>query len=277
MASPRSMWSGTIQLGLIPIPVTIGKAWADEREKGLQDLCATHKVPVDRSERCSSSAKCSLEGGKVKGVTTENGYRALAPNEYERIEDETKSDTLTILDVQKVYDLPIDYTTGTYYIRFNDKVKGFTPNAFAHLQAALTREDDALVVKWCKSARQQLAIITGDGSGLLLLRTIPYANELREAGGTERLHMQEQIDENAVKQIGELLGTYRKPEFKHSAYSDEGQRLRSEAVDRVLKGEKGQEKEDEQKQGGVPDLMEALQASMKEAKLHEGDGQKQEA
>jgi non-homologous end joining protein Ku len=269
------MWSGTIQLGLIPVPVTIGKAWADEREKGLQDLCATHKVPVDRSERCSSSGKCELSGGKIKGVATEDGYRALKPNEYEQIEEATKSATLTILDVQKIYDLPLDYATGTYYIRYDQKAKGFTPSAFAHLQALLTRRDVGLVVKWCKSARQQLAVITGDESGLLLLRTIPFANELREAGGTERVHMQEAIDENVIAQMSDLLDGIASDEFDHTAYSDEGVRLRSEAVERVLKGEqKGEKKKQKQEGGGVPDLMAALKASMAEQKLHQGEGQK---
>lgn len=273
--SIRSMWSGTLKLGMIDIPVTVGKSWSEEREKGLQDLCAAHEVPVDRSERCSSSSKCSLDAGKVKGVEVEDGYRVLKPNEFEQIEAETKDDTLRILDVQKAWDVPLEFSVGTYYIRFNDKVKGFSPAAFAHLQATLVKGDDALVVKWCSSSRQRLAVITGESDGRLLLRALPYVNELREAGGQELRHMQEAIDENVVKQMGELLDTMRQPEFKHSDYSDDGLRLRAEAVDRVLKGEKGEEKQEQKQEGGVPDIMAALQASMKEAKLHLGDGEKE--
>lgn len=277
MASPRSMWSGTIRLGLIPIPVTIGKAWQDQRETGLRDLCSEHGVPVDRTERCSSSAKCNLPA-KVKGVQLPSGgWRKISEAEMVQIEADTKADTLDILDVQPVYDLPMEYGTGTYYIRFDQKAKGFDAGPFAHLQATLVKNDLGMVVKWCSSTRQRLAIIHGRDDGALLLTTIPYVNELREATGTELFHMQEAIDENVVKQMADLLGTLSQPEFKHSAYADEGQKLRSAAVDKVLKGEGGEQKQDGGQEDGqkkVPDLMAQLQASIAEQNLHKGEEQK---
>lgn len=279
MSSPRSMWSGTIRLGLIPVPVTIGKAWQDQRETSLRDVCASHSVPIDRTERCTTP-KCKLEGGKAKAVQLPSGeWRKISDAEMAQIEADTKADTLDILDVQKVYDLPIDYATGTYYIRFDQKAKGFDARPFAHLQATLVRNDLALVVKWCSSSRQRLAFVTGEGNGALLLRTIPYANELREATGTELFHMQEQIDEAVIEQMKTLLDGMAQSEFKHSAYSDDGAKLRSDAVDKVLKGEGGEQQNDERKQegGNVPDLMAALKASMEEQKLHQGEGEKQNA
>jgi non-homologous end joining protein Ku len=52
--SPRTTWSGSIQCGLLNVPVTVGSAVTDSREKSLMDVCAKHHVPIDRSERCSS-------------------------------------------------------------------------------------------------------------------------------------------------------------------------------------------------------------------------------
>jgi non-homologous end joining protein Ku len=299
MASPRSMWSGTISLGLLSLPVTIGKSWADEREPSLRDLCAIHGVPVDRTERCSTDAdwpekirtiigtkskdkskldhiagltECDLAGGKQKGVQLDSGeWRKLNENEYARIEEATKSDSLDILDVQPAYDLPLTYGTGTYYVRHNTKAKGVNADAFAHFVAALQAKDLGAVVKWCKSARQKLAILHTDAEGHLLLTTVPFVSEWREPGQQENEHLSVEVQKSVVEQMLGLLDAISSKSFDHAAYSDEGLRLRSEAVEKILGGEKLQDKGEQksEEKGKVPDLMAQLQASIEATKLSE--------
>ena len=239
------MWSGTISLGLVSIPVTIGKAWSDEREASLRDICADHKVPIDRTERCGAGiTTCSMS--KVKGVQMPDGsWRAFNMTEYAAIEDATKSDTLEILNVQKEWNLPLDFGTGTYYVRFNEKAKGNSPDAFAHLIATLNQRDEGCVVKWCRSARQKLAILRADGNGHLLLTTIPFVTELREAGRLESAHQHVEIQSEIVEQMGALMDALATDEFDHAAYTDEGMKLRTDAVDKILGGEKLQEKDEQ--------------------------------
>ena len=271
MASPRSMWSGTISLGLLTVPVTIGKSWADERENSLRDLCSLHGVPVDRTERCPTGPKCTLAGGKQKGVQhRERQWRKLNENEYAKIEDATKSDTLEVLDVQPAYDTPLSYGTGTYYVRYDAKAKGHTPDAFANFVAALGKGDKAAIVKWCKSARQKLAILHTRGDGILLLTTVPFESELREPGKMEKAHSEVEVQDAVVEQFTALFDAVASESFDHAAYSDEGLRLRSEAVEKILGGEKLQDKDGEQKQEGgqkTPDLMQQLMESIEEKKI----------
>ena len=273
--SPRSMWSGTISLGLLTIPVTIGKSWSDEREQNLRDLCAVHGVPVDRTERCSGDDKCGLTNGKQKGVQLDSGkWRKLNENEYAKIEESTKSETLEILDVQPVYETPIAYGTGTYYVRFDAKAKGHSPDAFAHLVATLEKGDKAAIVKWCKSARQKLAILHTTGDGILLLTTVPFASELREPGKMEKSHTEVAIVDEVVEQFDALMDAVASTEFDHDFYSDEGLRLRSEAVEKILGGEKLQDKDEgKQQENGqkTPDLMQQLKDSIKAKKISEGE------
>jgi DNA end-binding protein Ku len=265
MSSPRSMWSGTITLGLVSIPVTVGKSWADERETSLRVICADHKAPIDRTERCGAGEKsCSLT--KVRGVEMEDGeWRAFKEDEYAAIEDATKSDTLEIVTVQKEWDLPLEFGTGTYYVRFNDKSKGHAPDAFAHLIATLNQRDEGAVVKWCRSARQRLAILHADGQGHLLLTTIPFANELRPAGKLESAHQHVEIQGEIVEQMGHLMDALGQEPFDHAAYADEGLKLRTEAVEKILGGEKLQDRRDKKDEGQkVPDLMAKLQQSIEQ-------------
>jgi non-homologous end joining protein Ku len=259
------MWSGTISLGLVSIPVTVGKSWADEREQNLRDICGTHLVPVDRTERCPDHPDCEID--KVKGVEVNGEWRAFNANEYAAIEEATKSDTLEILDVQKEWNLPMEYGTGTYYVRFNTKAKGVSPDAFAHLIATLNQRDEGCVVKWCRSARQKLAILHADGKGHLLLTTIPFTTEWREPDKMENIHHGVEINDEIVQQMGALMDALSSKQFDHSLYTDEGMKLRSDAVEKIVGGEKLQEKKEQKDEGqNVPDLMAQIKASMDQKK-----------
>jgi len=114
MSSPRSMWSGTLRLGLLTVPITLAKATSEQREKALVTVCE-HGVPINRSERCGAGEEtCTLSKSKAVQVG-EDEYRTLEPNEYLAIEDSTKSDTLDVLDVQPLRELPLIFGMGTYY------------------------------------------------------------------------------------------------------------------------------------------------------------------
>lgn len=268
MASPRSMWSGAISLGLLTVPCTIGKASSTERETSLLTLCEQHKVPIDRTERCGAGdSDCLLH--KVRGVEVGDGeYRVLDPHEYATIEDSTKSDLLTVEDVHPLFDLPMAYGTGTYYLRADKKVKG-SEQPFAVLVQALVKTDYGLVVKWCRSARQILAVIHADpDDGKLLLTTIPFANEIREPGDQEYRHADVEVPEQMLDLAVSLLDQTAAESgetFQHDRYADEGLKLRSEAVDRILEGREPAPRK-AAPQNVVPDLMAALAASVDASK-----------
>jgi DNA end-binding protein Ku len=256
------MWSGTITIGLLNVPVTIGKAWADEREKGLRDFCATHKIPVTRNERCESCSGAP-EGGKVKGVEGAEGkLHFLNENEMAGIEDSTKSPTLNVLDVQPLDDLPMEYVIGTYYLRADKKVPG-SDQPFAILCDALAKTGFALVSKWCNASKQKLVFIH-EHNGILCLRHLPMANEIRLPGEQETRHQQIAVADSHVDMAVKLLkATKGRKKFNHAAYEDEGLNLRREAVELLLNsdGEDRPEQKNEQEKP-APDIMAALSASL---------------
>ena len=269
MSSPKSMWSGSISLGLLNLPVTIGKSWSDERAKELVTLCEDHEIPIDRTERCGKGEKdCTLN--KVRGVkTSEDTYKVLKPAEYEAIEAATKDDSLRIIDVQKISDLPLDYATGSYYIRHDTKAKGVTAKALATLAMALYNSDLGIVVKWCKSARQQLAVIrTSQDGRTLLLTTLPFASEWREPGQAEALPSAE-VDPAEVRMMRDLLKAHGQQEFGYDKLTDVGFELRQQAIEKLLDGQKLDEKPEPKEQNQAVDLMAAMKASIEAAKVDE--------
>lgn len=268
MASPRTAWRGAVQLALLNVPVTIGKAWAQGRETGLRDLCAVHKTPVDRTERCSKDADCDLSGGKIKGVEKSNGsWHAFNENEYVTIEDSTKSDTLTVLDVQPLSELPMHLSLGTYYLRRDKNVRA-SEAPFAILAAALGKTGFGLVVKWCSVTTQKLCVIH-ERDGIILLNPIPMANELREAGIEERAHEAVEVGDASLDMAVKLLTKKRgRKKFDHAAYQDDGLALRQAAVEKILDGKQPDEKGKTQPKSipnAAEELLRQLKASMAEA------------
>lgn len=238
MASPRSMWSGSITLGMLNVPVTIGKTWADEREPNLRDVCACHGQPIDRTERCSVTNEPPQ--GKTKGVQLAEGdWHKFSENEVEAVESATKSDTLEILEQRPQWDYPIEYGTGTYYVRYAPPKKGSTAglDAFALLVAALG--DNAVLVKWCRTATQKLCVLRVNEHGTLLLTQLPMHAEYREPGNLESAHKGVAVDQKVLAMAKKLLASKNgKGDFDWSAYTNEGVALRTAMVDKILDGEK---------------------------------------
>jgi non-homologous end joining protein Ku len=272
------MWSGSVKLGLTTFPISIAKAWSDEREQGIRQVCTCHDTPIDRTERCAETGEAAE--GKAYAVELPSGkFRRLSDSEYAKIEDDSSSDELEVLDFQPMYELPLDYSTGTYYVRYSPpKPKSTTGlDVMATFVKALS-DDHAAVVMWKRSASHKLcALHVGEG-GVLLLRQLPLDSEIRQPDSMEKRHVDVEVPEAAVAMFRQLFELTASDEFDHTTYTNEAKELRSAAVEKILAeddGEQKQEKGDEKKGGEhVPDLMASLRASMDQAKVTKGDGEK---
>ena len=121
MASPRSMFSGSIELGLVNIPITIGKAFEIQREGSLVEVASLPDgsiEPIIRNEHLESG---ETDWIKKKAVKMDDGWRIFDEAEYAAIEESTKTPTLKVLDVQPASKLPLLYSTGAYYVRHDPK------------------------------------------------------------------------------------------------------------------------------------------------------------
>jgi non-homologous end joining protein Ku len=229
------MFSGSISLGLVNVPITIAKAWGDEREGSLKQVCSCHKKPIDASWRCSvSMERCTDTVSAVQ--ISDDEWRVISTDEMGKIEDATNSKVLEVLDVQPLARLPLLYATGCYFIRHDDKAK-MRPEAMATLVASMTKAKVGLVVKWGNSTREKLCVIAAE-RGVLTLRVIPFWSGVRVPSKKERAHFSVKLKPRNVAKMDELLGALSNPEgFQYAEYQDEGLALRQAAVERILDGE----------------------------------------
>jgi non-homologous end joining protein Ku len=252
MSSPRTVPNGTLslQIGLVSIPVTLGKAVSVGRERSLMQVAVLpdgRVAKIDRSERVILNDGTEYKGAWQKSVAVqvdENDWRVLSENEVAAIENATKNQTLEVLDVQPLRYLPVIFSTDTFYVRHDKKSKA-APKAFAYMATALAKTGMGLVCKWGSSSRERLCVISVE-SGVMLLRVIPFLEDLRLAGDQERAHWKVEIadDDIYLERTIELLNETRQKQFSYRDYRDEGLHLRQAAVDRILAG-LGNEKDDQ--------------------------------
>jgi non-homologous end joining protein Ku len=233
--SPKSMFTGTIELGLVNIPITLGKAVGDEREGSLKQVCRCHQKPIDARWRCAVSHEYTTDTVAAVQVGDDE-WRLIDEAEMQQIEEATKSKILTVLDVQPTSKLPLMYAYGTYYVRHDAKSK-MRPDAMATLVASMTKNHYGLVTKWGNSAKEKLCFITAE-SGVLVLRLIPFWENIRVASSAEREHFKGKVQPKNVEKMDELLNAFRNPDgFKYAEYADAAIQLRQNAIERILSGE----------------------------------------
>lgn len=263
MSSPRTMWSGSIRLGLLNVPVTVGKATSEQREKSLITVCEEHETPIDRTERCGAGhTDCTMT--KVKAVVhDDDAITVLDKKEVEHIESSTDSDVLSIMDVQPLDKLPIEYGMGTYYVRADKKVKG-SEEVFGILFAALASTKTGIVTKMCSKSSQRLCVIHAHG-GILMLTQIPFPDELRLVGEEERRHWKTELPDEAIKMAAELLKQNQNPlGFQYDSYENDGYKLRAEAVAAVMANDVPEDQGEKNKEEDSPveNIMATLMASI---------------
>ena len=262
MASPRTVPNGslTIRMGMLTMPVTIGKSWADEREKNLRELCSCCNLPVDRTERCPT--KGGPPSGKVKGVEMADGtWHILSADEISFIES-VKSKTLSIEETAPLSRLPMLFATGTYYVRHDDKRGEGQEEIFATFAAGLEKSRTGAIVKWGSTSRERLCVMHAH-NGIVFLTTIPMLAELRLPGAQEKAHLTATVNNKTVDTMVELFDAMGVAKFDHGSYTDEGLSKRNAVVDAILDGEVPEKNsKDEKPMFGALDLIATLNAEI---------------
>jgi non-homologous end joining protein Ku len=256
------MWSGSIELGLLNIPVTVGKAWADERETSLTSVCdhEGHAYRITRNERCEECGGAP-QNKKTAVITGDDHFYVLDEGELIAIENSTKTLTLEIKDAQPLNTLPLIFATGTYYIRHDDKSK-VQPKALNRLVTALGKTNYGLICQWGNSSSQKLCVIHAE-RGVLLLRVIPHLSEIRVPSKRERMHFSVPPNEAEVGKMVELLDAIRNQNgFDYGSYVDHGLELRQAAVERILRGEQTEAPDEPEPVEEPTDVMAALEMAL---------------
>lgn len=266
----RPLWKGAITFGLISIPVRLYSA---VQEKSLK----FHLMHSDDGGRIKYERVCSKCGTKVSWDDLVKGYEYSKDHYVTFTEDELEGldvDSIRAIDVVAfvpLTDIDPIYFNKTYYVA--PEATGL--KAYKLLADALDAEGQVGVAKVALRDKEHLATVRLK-DGVFVLETMHWPDEIR-APEFEELDKKIKIQDSEVK-MARMLIQQLSAEFKPEEFADEYRVKLEELVQAKVDGQEVTvAAEPAEEPTKVVDLMEALKASVEEAKKKKAGGDKKKA
>jgi DNA end-binding protein Ku len=255
----KTLWKGAITFGLISIPVRLYSA-VQEKSLKFNMLHGEDKGRIKYKREC---AKCGKEVGWddiIKGYEfAKDQYVTFSEEELDALD----VDSIKAIDVVAfvpLEDIDPIYFNKTYYV--GPEATGV--KAYRLLADALEAEGQVGVAKVALRDKEHLATIRLK-DGLFVLETMHWPDEIREAE-FEELDKRVEVRDAEVKMARQLIQQLASS-WDPTAFRDEYRIALEELVEKKVEGQEiaiaAQPEEEPTK---VVDLMEALKASVEQAK-----------
>lgn len=262
----RALWRGSVSFGLVNVPV---KMYAATERKSLtfRQIHRECSTPIRYEKVCPACNRKVEEDEIVRGYEYEKGkFVVVEDKDLEAIPDETAR-TIDIVDFVDLKDIDPVYFDHSYFLGPEETGQ----KAYLLLCEALRKTGKIAIAKVMIRAKQSLACLRPYGENRLVMETMFYPDEVRDAGEitvAPGIKLHENEIKMAVQLIDSLAG-----EFRPEKYSDE---YRKALLDIIRAKVEGQEiRIPTLREEKVVDLMEALKASL--AMVEEEKGKKQPA
>lgn len=255
----RPIWNGSINFGLINIPVRLYSGTNPRQGIDLDMLHKADHEPIRYARICRKDGEEIPWNDIVKGYEYRDGdYVVLTKKELQDI-DAKRTQTI---DIQQFVDEPeidVRYFEKPYYL---EVVKG-GEKAYALLREALQKSNKLALAKFVLHEREHVAVIKPVGRALVL-NQMRWPSDLREPG---ELHLPTDKDvsakelDMAIKLIKQETKSFIAEDLKDT-YTDELE----EMIKAKTKGKKIPKAKEDKKveKTSAADLMGALKASLKE-------------
>lgn len=255
----RPIWKGAITFGLISIPVRLYSA---VQEKGLK-FNLLHDGDGGRIKYQRTCGKCGKEVGWndiVKGYEYSKDHYVTFSNEELEGLDVDSIRAIDVVSFVPLEDIDPIYFNKTYYVA--PDASGI--KAYKLLADALDAEGQVGVAKVALRDKEHLSTIRLK-DGMFVLETMHWPDEIRVAE-FEELDKKVDVRDNEVKMARQLIQQL-SGNFDPDEFQDEYRRKLEELAQQKIEGQEVTiAAEPEQEPTKVVDLMEALKASVAEAK-----------
>lgn len=252
----RAIWNGSINFGLVNIPVQLFSG-ANPRE-GI-DLDMLHKedhAPIRYARICRKDGEEIPWGDIVKGYEYRDGdYVVLTKKDLDLL-DSKKTQTISIEQFASAAEVDVRYYEKPYYL---EPVKG-GEKAYALLRQALQKSKKLAIATFVIHQREHLAAILPLGNALVLAQ-MRFPSDLRQA--TE-LHFPtgSDVSKKEIEMALDLIEQETRPfipEDYHDTFTEELEAL----IKDKTKGKKPHTVKHTAEPAAANDLMASLKASLK--------------
>ncbi|HSJ00693.1 MAG TPA: Ku protein [Patescibacteria group bacterium] len=255
----RSIWKGAISFGMVTIPVKLYSA-TESKDVRFRMLCKKHEAPIEEKRFCTEGGEELAWEELARGYEVAKGeFVMLDPEEIDAAKPES-STTIDIGDFVEATEIDPVYFEKSYFLEPTDI--GAKP--FSLLRRALAETERVALARVTIRTRERLATLRTYEDGMIL-ETMFWPDEIRSTGaldlpeGAETKVRPKELE--MARSLIESLAEKFRPESYTDAYRDALEQL----IARKMKGEtrNARRRKAEPK---VIDLMEALQASVEQAK-----------
>jgi len=259
---PRSIWKGSMQFGMVNIPVALYVATESTSKVSFNLLCPDHKSRIKNKRWCPVGEH--EVASTVKGFEYEKGqYVIFDENDLEKLPLRS-SRSIDIAGFIKESELPGElYYQNAYYLE-PDKAAS---KPYALLKKTLENTGRVAIAKFALRERERLVSLH-PLDGTLVLNSLHWPDEIRS---TEDLNLPEDIKLSPAEiKMAESLVEMMAMKFEPGDFKDDYKEAFDQIVDAKVKGREGLvEAPEAEAETTVADLMSALKASVEKAKKGE--------
>jgi DNA end-binding protein Ku len=261
----RAIWKGAISFGMVTIPIKLYAA-TEQRDVRFRLLHRDDGAPIEEKRFCTKDGKEVAWDDLVRGYEVKKGeYVILEPEEIDEAKPESGT-TIEIGDFVAAEEIDPIYYEKSYFLEPTD----VGAKAFTLLRRALEETNRAAVARVTIRTRERLATVR-PYDDTLVVETMFWPDEIRSTGSLDLPEGRSAQPRSKELEMAEQLVESLSGRFDPAEYRDEYRAAIEELVERKMAGEKRSAKR-RKPEPKVIDLMEALQASVREAKG--GDGAK---
>lgn len=255
----HTMWKGSVSFGLVNIPIKMFTATEDKdiKFRYLHKECHT---PLKYKKVCPTCNKEVAEAEIIKGYEYETGhFIIIEEKDILALKAEIDDRNIEILDFVKLTEIDPIYFDKSYYLAPQENGR----KAYTLLRKAMNDTDKIAIAKMTIRNKQTLAALRVF-KNILVLETIFYPDEVRPVSQVSGLPEGDIVNEKELDIATKLIDNLTAP-FDPQKYKDDYREALRELINKKIEGQEI-EVAPQAPQRNVIDLMEALQASLKESK-----------
>lgn len=256
----RSIWKGHIRFSLVNIPIQIFNAIETKGNISFNQLHREDNGKVSYKKVCRVCDEVLSKNDIVKGYQYE-------PDQYVIVEkedlDSLKLKSTKAIDIEAFVDIGEVHPSrfeAVYFVAPNGEVAQKTFNLFCD---TLKRTQKAGVGRIIIRDREDVVLLMAEDNGMVMYK-LRYPYEVRDMKEVPDLGKSE-IDEAQLQLAISLVTAFTK-KFEEVDFEDRYRDAVLELIDEKVSGKEIVHVTDEEEEGEVVDIMDALRASIEKAK-----------
>jgi len=257
---PRAIWSGAISFGLVNVPVKLYSA-VSKKTVRFHQLHDETGVRISQKRVDSSTGEEVAYDNIVKGYElSPDSYVVITPEELESLDPE-KTRSIDISDFVLLEQIDPIYFDHPYYLA---PAQGGT-KAYELLRQAMEGAGKVAIGKVVIRSKESLVAIRANGP-VLTMETMLFADEVVDPTSLDEIPVE---DGKATKQelaMAQQLIDSLSGDFEPAKYEDTYRERVLDLIERKAQGEEIAVQPAAEEPAKVPDLMAALEESIKAVK-----------